>query len=196
MAAYLGIIMMHYFDHFDHPSSARFFLPYVILLSLAPALYAAVTRTLSPGGLVALSLGMLILYHPVAMKNRFHNTLVQLREVRFVYQFLKEYDKKDLLIIDDRPGQYSVLNHGAVNICHARNNRTRLLNELERNLCTDRAVGRETATGSAEDAEPGKRYKRPYLFCSKIRNASSLIFVRYFNCRNNRLAASGLDCLA
>ncbi len=107
----------------DHPSDARYYVVFFILLSaLALALFNNFRFfKQKPAYLMFFSIAMFMLYHPVSVEDRFSRTQTLPREYRFVMDFLKRESRQDrsFLVIADRPGQYAVHNYGAVNFQHA-----------------------------------------------------------------------------
>ncbi len=130
------LYLCHFFGRFSHPSSARFFLIYAATFSLIPfSLYWIFPRI--PAALFpALGLVFFLLYHPVAVKDSFTNALTLNRKTDYTYQFLRNRPS-DTLIIVDRPGQYTVMNFGAVSFEYANDHVQELLTELKAGLYPD-----------------------------------------------------------
>lgn len=118
-----AIIMLYFESWPANPSSSRFFLPFFILLSLFVVILANGSELFrrNPAYVLLFSVTMFLLYNPVAVKDTFFQTSILPREYIFVTDFLKrEYkDSKDLLIIANRSGHYTVWNYGAVGFAYA-----------------------------------------------------------------------------
>ena len=130
------LYLCHFFGRFSHPSSARFFLIYAATSSLIPFslywIFPRIPAVLFP----ALGFIFFLLYHPVAVKDSFTNALTLNRKTDYTYQLLKNRPS-DTLILVDRPGQYTVMNFGAVSFEYANRHAEELLTELKAGLYPD-----------------------------------------------------------
>jgi len=106
----LGIVLSHHFGLFPHPTQARLFLVFLAFLAMIPVAFRFFFPTLlTERKLFAIAAVSFALYHPVATQSRFTNALTIIRETEDLYRFLEEEVKdQKILIIVDRPGQYTV----------------------------------------------------------------------------------------
>jgi len=74
----------------SHPASARFFSTGGIALSLLAASLAGGAAADRSTAVFLLSSLAFLLYHPIAVENRFYNTLLLGREFRYQAEFLKK----------------------------------------------------------------------------------------------------------
>jgi hypothetical protein len=127
------------------PSSARFFAPFSLLLSLfaARALLGSPIAVQSPRVAIAIGALLLALYHPQTVENRFMNGLTAARRYHGVIEALRSLDRTDLLVITDRPGQMTVNDFGAVQFGYANEYRGILLRHLERDAIGEILVVQE-----------------------------------------------------
>lgn len=136
--ANLFVIFSFYSGGNTHPVSARYFIIISLVFSLAPLWLKKINPNLIRSEvLLILSLAVFSLYHPVAIEDRFTNTLTLNREFRHVQSFVNGLNDKRILIIYHRPGQLTALGYGAVHFAYANQNSTSLLNDLNRGLFSD-----------------------------------------------------------
>jgi hypothetical protein len=98
----------------------------------------ATTTAPAPGrGLVlavALACGAIMLPHvPVAAEARFFNALILTRQAAQTWRYFETLNDKRILVLSDRPGLFTIMNYGAVDISTAGNDRSPIL-ELSRHL--------------------------------------------------------------
>lgn len=125
----------------NHPSLSRYFLSYVIVLSILAVMlmYSIDFFKKRPVYVILFSIAMFILYHPVSVEDRFSRTQTLPREYRFVMYYLEQEGRKDnnsFVVVTSRPGMYTVHNYGAVDFNNA-NNRDDLLNQFNNRLFSD-----------------------------------------------------------
>lgn len=135
MALYWAVICS--FNHAgsaSHPANARYFLPAVFALSLLAASLAGRAATGRPAAALLLASLAFLLYHPVAVENRFYNTLLLGREFRWQAEFLERTGDRNIMVISGRPGQFTAMNYGAVTFEYARQHSSELLTELQQHL--------------------------------------------------------------
>ena len=139
MMTSLGIVLSHHFGVFPHPTQARLFLVFLTFLALIPVAFRFLfPRLLTDRKLFAIAAVSFALYHPVATQGRFTNALTIIRETNDLYHFLEnEVKDQKILIIVDRPGQYTVANTGAVGFGYANANQESLMGDLNRGLYND-----------------------------------------------------------
>ena len=135
LGVYLVIVLSYFFGDPKHPASARFFTLPVAALALVPILaHRLWPRYLTQRLLIAGSLGMLLMYFPVASEDRFTQALELIRETEHSLAFLDRMKTKNVLVIADRPGIYSAFQFGAANFEYAGKHKKELLAELRNNL--------------------------------------------------------------
>lgn len=123
----------YYHDAWVTPDGSRLFALSGLAFSLLAliGLYRIPFVKEKPSLILLLSIFLFGIYHSVAIEGRFSNGLVQGREYRIVLDFLKDKDVSHTLIVDDRPGMYTVRNFGAVSFTYANRHKEELLKELE-----------------------------------------------------------------
>ncbi len=123
-----------------HPSTSRYYIAFFVLLSviLAMSLHRLRLFKTKPVNLVILSAVIFVLYHPVAVQDRFSRTQTLPREYRFVMNFLKKEirQSRNFLVITKRPGLYTVHDYGAVNFDYANRDRS-VMDEYKNHLYQD-----------------------------------------------------------
>lgn len=133
-----AIYFSHHFGVYSHPTQARFYIPLSLGSAFIPVLVAIRYPTLlTPKLLCALGFASFFLYHPIAVEGRFPNSLILIRETNFNYEFLQRLNQNDVLVITDRPGQYTALNYGAVDFGYANGAVKELQMELDRRLFSE-----------------------------------------------------------
>lgn len=110
----------------DFPSSIRYYVVFVILLSIFALLLINRLKVFKkqPAYALVLSVAMFMVYNPVSVENQYTKTLTLPREYRFAVDFLEKVSKrnKNFLVITKRPGQYTVHSYGAVAFEYANSN--------------------------------------------------------------------------
>jgi hypothetical protein len=131
------VLFTAYHGQIGHPASGRFFAFFFILLSIFAVLLVSRVRLFraKPAYVLVLSIIIFILYHPVSVQDRFSRTLTLPRKYRFVTDFLTKEAKKsrNFLVIDNRPGQYTVWDYGAINFPQANRDRN-VINRYKNHL--------------------------------------------------------------
>jgi len=141
LGAYLLIVLSYYIGDPKHPASARFFALPVGLLALLPILaHRAWPKYFNQRLLLAGSVGMLIMYFPVASQDRFTQSLELIRETEHSIGYLDRLKTKNILVIADRPGIYTAYQYGATSFEYAHQHKNELLAELRNRLYTDIVV--------------------------------------------------------
>ncbi|MSR76870.1 MAG: hypothetical protein EXS63_01375 [Candidatus Omnitrophica bacterium] len=133
----------YHFGDIGHPASARFFVIFYLAFSFLAAAFLVSISPLHSEWLYGLGAACFFLYHPLSVENRFSNQLLLPREYRITLDFLKKIGHQNLLVISERPGQYTVENYGAVDFKYANQNKDDLLRELGRHLYQEIYVIRE-----------------------------------------------------
>lgn len=123
-----------------HPSSGRYFTIFAIVLSVLAAAFASRIKIFKQKPVYALifAAAMFLLYHPISVEDRYSRMQVAPREFRIVSDFLKAQSKntRNILVISDRPNQYTVFNYGAVDFNYANNDKA-LPREYNNHLFSD-----------------------------------------------------------
>ncbi|HOX22820.1 MAG TPA: glycosyltransferase family 39 protein, partial [Elusimicrobiales bacterium] len=148
ISAITGINLLVCFAHFfvpayTHATSARLFLPFVAASAFAVAAFFA--KIVKVRGIAQLAAAVLLfaLYHPIAMERRFSSSLTLVHTTDQVYEQLAAYGNKNILIIVDRPGLYTVMNYGAVTFKYANNNAIDILTSFRKRMFGDIIVIQE-----------------------------------------------------
>jgi hypothetical protein len=106
-----------------HPSMGRYYMIFFVILSVVAAIYASRIKFFRnyPAYILVISAVMFLLYNPVSVEDRYSRTQVTPREFRVAAGFLERQGKKgrNILLITDRPNQYTVFNYGAVDFKYA-----------------------------------------------------------------------------
>jgi len=123
MLMYWVMLTSFYDGKVDHPSSSRLYMIFFIMFSVLAAKFLGRFQFVRKKPVYALITAVLafVIYHPVSVEDRFSRTQTLPRKYRFAVDFLEKQNKnvRDFLIITSRPGQYTVLNYGAVNFWYA-----------------------------------------------------------------------------
>jgi hypothetical protein len=131
-----------------HPSSCRLFIWLDTAVAFAGAWaltllgrrfsVAARTSETRTTVLVTLlsSLALLAMHIPAASEARFTNSLILTRQAAATWRYFQGLHKKNILVMSDRPGLYTIMNYGALDISGANADRGPLL-ELSRHLYDD-----------------------------------------------------------
>lgn len=126
------------------PASARLFMWLDTFLGLAAAWLlvgigrlvaspAAITSLIVP---VLVSGALLVMAIPAAVDPRFINALIVTRQAAAVWRYFDKVGDKNILVLGDRPGLYTIMNYGALDINVAGSDRSPLF-ELSRHLYHD-----------------------------------------------------------
>jgi hypothetical protein len=146
----LGLEIVMCFSYFwgkpMHAASARLFMwldtavAFLAAWLITVAGRRAVTTSLGGRTGVAATLsvcGVLFAMHlPAASEARFVNALIVTREAAELWRFFDRLGSKSILILSDRPGLFTIMDYGALDISTANANRAPLL-ELSRHLYRD-----------------------------------------------------------
>lgn len=134
-----NILFAFHIGDLTHPVSSRYFVLLFILLSIFAVwgLQRLPFLGKNPILVLVLSIGFFILYQPVSIKNDFMNLLTITRMYRTELVFFKSLGHKDILIIDDRPGQFTVHDYGSVNFDYANKEAHTVLKDFKEHLYRD-----------------------------------------------------------
>ncbi len=122
-----------------HPSTSRYFVIYAAALSLIAVMgleKIAAFKT-RPVLAVLLMAGLFCFYQSRNIEDRFIQTQILPRQYTRALDFIMKQDTKNLVIITDRPGMYTVHNFGAASFGYANQHSKQLLSELRRHLFQD-----------------------------------------------------------
>lgn len=125
----LVITLSHHFGVYHHPTQARLFLTFVSFLSLTPFLLKSFMQVPSKLFLLA-GLSFFAMYFPVAQGERYSKQLLLIRRTKWTYDFYEHLQSKNILIITERPGNYTIRLYGAVSKEWALENASRIRNDL------------------------------------------------------------------
>ena len=138
VTAYFGAIP-------NHPADSRFFMFYLVLLSLGTLYLLRHIPFVKKRAAVFLgaSVFLFLLYHPHSSENRFCNSMLLPREYRVVLDFLEHQRDKNFLVIAVRPGMYAARGFGAFEFEYFNRNKGRILLDFRRHLYRDIFVVQE-----------------------------------------------------
>lgn len=127
-----------------HPSACRLFIWADTLLAFFAA-WLLVTwsncwqKATSWHGKTAVALGCSLLFAvhvPAAQEARFTNSLILTRQAAILWRYFEQLHTNNILIMTDRPGLFTIMNYGALDISQGNSDRSPLL-ELTRHLYQD-----------------------------------------------------------
>ena len=133
----LCITLSHHFGVFNHPTQARLFLVFMVTLSLSPFLLHGILGYFPKKAALLVAASLFLVYFPIAQENRFVNKLTIIRKTRWAYSFFDNLKDKNILIIVDRPGVYTIRPTGAVDFNWANSNIQTIRDDLKRRLYND-----------------------------------------------------------
>lgn len=140
MAVLWIITTSYHFGHVGNPLSVRFFMTYFVFLSVLTAFLMAHASGLwkmnASGGLV-IALTVFILYHPIAMQDKFSNTISSSREQRYILKFLKSRPDKNFLLISPLSNFFTPYNYGSISFKKANKKSKHILREYKERLYKD-----------------------------------------------------------
>jgi hypothetical protein len=135
LCAYIVTVLSYYMGDPQHPTSARFFVMPVVVMSLLPVIAHGVwPHIFKQRLLIAGSVGLFMLYGPVASGDRFTQSLELIRETEHARSYIESLKDRNLFIIADRPGIYTAFKYGAADFDYANKHKGELLAELRNNL--------------------------------------------------------------
>ncbi len=111
---HLGLMLSHLGSAATHPNSARFYLPLSLAAALAPAALWSYLPRIPPLAFLMTALVNLVIFHSIAMENRFGHALVRNREAKQVLEFLKTQPDRDMVVIYEAPGILTAHDYSAV----------------------------------------------------------------------------------
>jgi len=116
-------------------TSRMFSLAALVLSLLAVAFIARLSIFKDKGIQVSIvSAVLFIIYNPFSIENRYSNTQYLTREYRHEMEFLDKQGTKNVMVVSEWPGMFTVYNYGAVNYDFARGHQQELLGNLARHL--------------------------------------------------------------
>jgi 4-amino-4-deoxy-L-arabinose transferase-like glycosyltransferase len=126
-----------------HPASARLFVPFDALVSLLAAWVVALLCRRAPLWLPSLvAAAVVFLYVSVASEARVINELTLTREAAQIWRYFAQLHDKNIMVVTDRPGLYTVMDYGAQDLSVAKQGQD-LTFELSRHLYRDMYVVQE-----------------------------------------------------
>jgi len=141
VAVWVAILMAMLFSYFWgkplHPASARLYLPFNTVVSIAAAWFLAWLLRRAPMWLVSVVAGVLFMgYVPAAAEARFINELTLARQAAQVWRYLESLHTKNIMVVTDRPGLFTIMDYGAEDLSVMRQTRQTPF-ELSRHLYKD-----------------------------------------------------------
>lgn len=112
--------LSYFWGRYDHPATARLFLFVSLILALGPVWLRFVKPAWLPGPLLLISGLLFVVYYPVAINSAFTDTLTLNRLTGQAIHYLAPYDRQDVMVVTERPGQYVAMGYGAVSFAYAR----------------------------------------------------------------------------
>ena len=112
----LIIAFSHHAGQFDHPTQIRFFIPLALGSSLWVALLLREFGIGSSRLRFVFAVLSVLVFLPTAVSDRFLNKLIINRDVQWMNAFVQKYDPKRILIIYERPVQFTALGYGSLDL--------------------------------------------------------------------------------
>ena len=126
-----------------HPASARLFVPFDAFLSLLAAWVVTLLCRRAPLWLPSLVASAAVFLHvSVACEGRFINELTLTREAAQTWRYFAQLHDKNIMVVTDRPGLYTVMDYGSEDLSVAKQAQD-LPFELSRHLYRDMYVIQE-----------------------------------------------------
>ena len=137
MATQFIVLFVYYWGQPMHPASGRLILAVDLFMSFGAAwLLSRLLGRLPKAIPFFAAVAFLIMSIPAAAEGRFINQLTMVRQASAQWKFFEGLHDQRILILTDRPGLFTPMNYGALEI-HAAKQSKDLLNELERRLFQD-----------------------------------------------------------
>lgn len=114
VSVHLVLMLAHLGSAATHPNSARFYLPLSLAAALAPIFLWGYFKQIPQRALLVTAVLNLVVFHSIAIENRFGHALVRNREARKILQFLETQGDRDLVMIYDSPGILTAHDYSAV----------------------------------------------------------------------------------
>ena len=134
------VYLLHHAGQASIPTQSRFFITIAATLSLVPLVFKVLTHHPSSKTILLFSVVMLLLYYPVTLQNQSYEALILPRKTRYVRDFLQDLPSKSMLIVIDRPGQYTVEEYGAVDFNYVNTSFSSIEQDLKNHLYQDLIV--------------------------------------------------------
>ena len=126
-----------------HPASARLFVPFDAFVSLLAAWVVALLCRRASLWLPSLVAAAAVFLHvSVASEGRLINELTLTREAAQIWRYFAQLHDKNIMVVTDRPGLYTVMDYGAQDLSVAKQGQD-LTFELSRHLYRDMYVIQE-----------------------------------------------------
>lgn len=128
------VVFTYVWGRAQYPSAARLVIAIDTFFSFAAAWFVvAVLRRWTPMVAILLAAALFVTQLPGSPQQRMLNKLTQTRENARTWRFFERLNKKNILIVTDRPNHFTIMNYGAMNFDSARRDRY-LFTALERHL--------------------------------------------------------------
>ena len=142
LTALIAVIFAYFWGNLTASFTIRLgiiFLPFIITLAIFAleqiARKMAFSHKLSAKALLILGFSLCLFYWPTAAKNEAAQTLTLNRQYQTLLTYLQQHHpQRNILIVTERPGLYSVHHWGAVDFNYANNHHRRIKRDLSRNL--------------------------------------------------------------
>ncbi len=158
MGVILVIVLSHHFGRYDRPTQARLFIHFSMFCALTPIfLKVCCPSWLRSRSLLAASIVVFLLYHPIAGQHTFINSLVITRVHQSSLKFLKNHSDQNLLVVTSYAGQFTPLNYGAVTIDYANSHRQKIMSAFKRHQYSRVIVLQEIAYATRAPRWPNQR---------------------------------------
>ena len=161
VACFLCVHLSYYFGNCSHPASARMFVFYGIVLAVTPVVFSYFyPKIVNSYVLMIIAVTSACLYHPIAVENRFSNTSTLIRETEAEMDFLKTVPNKNVIIVCDRPVDFTALGYGAITFTYANEHYNEINAEFNQHLYTILVMQRVGYTTNWPLAD--NRFDAPY----------------------------------
>ncbi len=152
-----AIVFSFHGSDYTHPGAARYFLTMSVLIALLPVFLHGQLPQFATGSRLLIFAGAFALVHlPVSVQGKFTQVQTLVRATEIEWSFLEKYNDPNILIVTERPGQFTVLNYGAVSVDYAKNNAENLLYELRRHLYSQILVFQNITYGKPDYPTSGQ----------------------------------------
>jgi hypothetical protein len=131
------IVFTYVWGRAQHPAASRLLISIDTFFAFPAAwILATMLKRLRTFAAPLIAVGVFAIYLPVASEFRILNELTLTREASTCWRFFESLHEKRILIVTERPGLYTVMEYGAVDIESAKNDPS-LLEGLNRHLFYD-----------------------------------------------------------
>ncbi|WP_155308401.1 hypothetical protein [Desulfosarcina ovata] len=128
----LVIILSHHAGRYSLATQARFFIVFSLATALTPIIFKlAYPQKLSNRTLLCFAIIILLLYHPIAMRNSFVSSLMENRSNKACREFLKRKTYDNPLVITKWPVQITGIGYSAIGFEYANRHKEKILSDLK-----------------------------------------------------------------